>query len=93
MVLLLKFTAFHTESGYDFLTIRDGDGTTLMPRMSGSGLPEPAIFSSRTNVVNLFFETDGGTAYSGWSVKWTAVTGNFNRSLVIFVKTHPLLHD
>jgi len=66
--LVLQFTAFNTERGCDFLTITDGDGTTLMSKRSDSSLP-PTI-TSRTNVVKLFFETDGSGQNSGWSVTW-----------------------
>ena len=72
MVLVLSFTDFITEVDYDHLTIRDGDGTVLMAKRSGSGLPPNII--SRTNVVYLDFHTDSTITFSGWSVSWFAVT-------------------
>ena len=74
MVLVLSFTAFNLEVtvGQDHLTIRDGDGTVLMARRDGSGLPPNII--SRTNVVYFDFHTDSTITFSGWSVSWFAVT-------------------
>ena len=71
----------------DHLTITDGDGTTLMEKscgphingsilvgdkISGSFLPVPV--RSRSNIVNLMFSSDGGIAWPGWSLSWSAVT-------------------
>ena len=70
MVVLLEFTAFDTESDYDKLTIRDGDGTILMQERSGDCLP--GKIWSRTNVVHLHFFTDYKYTRTGWSANWTA---------------------
>ena len=73
MVLVLSFTDFNLEGGNaDHLTIRDGDGTVLMARRGGKGLPPNVI--SRTNVAYLDFVTDRSVTFSGWSVSWFAVT-------------------
>lgn len=72
MVLVLSFTDFNLEVTHDHLTIRDGDGTVLMARRDGSGLPPNII--SRTNVVYLDFHSDSSVTSSGWSVSWFAVT-------------------
>ena len=76
LVVALKFTAFDIEShstcAYDHLTIRDGDGTTLMKKRCGSSLPANTIVST-SNRVELYFKTDYYSAYSGWSVSWSAV--------------------
>ena len=66
--LTLQFLAFDTEFKYDFLTIKDGDGTVLLNPISGDSLP-PTILS-KTNVVYLEFNSDGNTEKSGWSVEW-----------------------
>ena len=71
---------------YDFLMITDGDGTTLMEGSCGStadgnirvggqslGSSLPADIISRSNVVNLIFNTNWHTARSGWSVTWQAL--------------------
>ena len=77
LVLALQFTAFDVEfqktCKYDHLTIRDGDGTTLMKKRCGSSLPANTIVST-SNRVELYFKTDTGVTRSGWSVSWIAVT-------------------
>jgi len=75
-VLRLEFMAFdveeHTRCGYDHLKIIDGDGTILMKKTCGNTLPPVLI--SKTNKVNLVFETDSTKTMSGWRVKWSAIT-------------------
>ena len=71
----------------DHLSITDGDGTTLMEKSCGSSsegnvqiggqyisssLPE--AITSRSNVVNLRFNTDSSYTRSGWRVSWVALT-------------------
>ena len=75
-VLVLEFTAFDVESHascrFDYLKIRDGDGTTLMGKTCGSSLPAKII--SNTNVVKLDFKTNAKGKGTGWSVSWREVT-------------------
>ena len=86
-ILSLQFTAFDTKGDIlncvsNYLTITDGDGTTLMEKSCGSssvgnvniggqnvGSSLPPNVRSRTNVVNLFFKTDA------WESVQIAVTG------------------
>jgi len=71
MKVEMVITDFTTESNFDFLTIRDGDGTTLMARTSGpKSNVRNTTLKSRTNTVHLDFVTDSSATYSGWSVKW-----------------------
>ena len=87
-ILLLQFNAFdvafkRTENGqcnYDFLTIKDGDGTSLLDKacsvttLAGEDLPGlPGDILSNTNVVKLIFHTTGMDVSSGWSLNWTAL--------------------
>ena len=72
MVVVLEFTAFNTESDYDKLTIRDGDGTILMQERSGKCLP--GKIWSRTNVVHLHFDTSYFNTQTGWNATWAAST-------------------
>jgi hypothetical protein len=62
----LKFTAFETESGYDFVTIGDKDGN-MQPKVSGTTAPA-AFTSSR---VYLIFKSDSTVNKKGWSANWT----------------------
>jgi len=66
-----------------YLMIIDGDGTTLMEGSCGStadgnvlvggqslGSSLPADITSKSNVVNLIFNTGRFNSRSGWSVSW-----------------------
>ena len=66
----IHFTVFATAG--DYLSITDGDGTTLMGRTSGYS--KPANITSKTNVVKLLFTTNEHHPRTGWSVNWSAVT-------------------
>ena len=78
MIIALKFTAFDVEPSrrstslcyYDHLTIKDGDGSTLMEKTCGNTLPKGLV--SKSNVVKLHFRTDESVVESGWSVTWSA---------------------
>ena len=70
-VVVLEFTAFYTPY-WDKLTIRDGDGTTLMEERSGCGLP--GKIWSKTNVVHLHFDTSGLDTQTGWNATWAEST-------------------
>ena len=75
-VLVLEFTAFDVESHascrFDYLKIRDGDGTTLMGKTCGSSLPNQ--ITSRTNIVYFDFKTNSKGKKTGWKVVWHDVT-------------------
>ena len=93
-VLSLEFTAFDIDfdpvlcdlnCNCDHVTIKDGDGTTLMGKTCGSSLNGTAIFEgrligsslppvivSRTNSIGIFFKTGSLAAKSGWSANWKA---------------------
>ena len=56
---------------WDYLRIRDNDGTILMKEKCGSVLP-PNI-TSLTNIVHIDFHTDSDTTRTGWKITWSAV--------------------
>lgn len=67
------FTAFNTESGYDFLEIYDGN-SVFAPQVSGSpfsgtGLPGTitASTSNSSGCLTFHFTSDGSTQRAGWS--------------------------
>ena len=72
----MQFTAFDVESSstcsYDHVTIKNGDGTTLMEKTCGSSLP--AAVTSASNIVEIYFHTNYATTESGWRLTWIAVT-------------------
>ena len=78
LLVAMQFTAFNVESdstcSYDYVTIKNGDGTTLMEKTCGSSLP--AALTSTSNTVEIYFHTDSGTwdSFSGWRLTWRAVT-------------------
>ena len=72
MVILLRFTAFKTANCHDKLRITDGDGTALLGRACGSSMPTK--IKSASNVIEMFFQTDGASSAPGWSASWSAVT-------------------
>ena len=66
---------------YDFVQVTDGDGTMLMNKSCGYmkvNESDPNFFvppniTSNTNMVTVFFNTDGTGAKTGWSLNWRAV--------------------
>ena len=77
-ILRLEFAHFDVESKddgtcpYDYVTIKNGDGNTLMEKTCGSSLP--AAITSTSNTVEIHFHTDGSVSKSGWRLTWRAVT-------------------
>ena len=63
--LRVAFTAFNTESGWDFLYVYDGPNisSTLLGTFSGSSLP--GTFTSSTGCLTFRFTSDGSTVSSG----------------------------
>ena len=67
---------------YDYVQVTDGDGTILMNKSCGYMKVDrydpnyflPANITSNTNVVDIFFKTDGNGARTGWSLGWRAMT-------------------
>ena len=76
LIVVMQFTAFDVESEsscrYDHVTIKNGDGTTLMEKTCGSSLP--ANVTSTSNIVEIYFHTDHRTSNSGWRLTWRAVS-------------------
>ena len=76
LIVEMQFTAFDVEShstcSYDHVTIKNGDGTTLMEKTCGSSLP--AAVTSTSNTVEIYFHTDSSSSKSGWRLTWRAVT-------------------
>ena len=66
--IVINFTSFYTESYNDKLTIRDADGTILLPNHSGRRVPKEIV--SVTNRVFLTFTTNRSYTYQGWRLTW-----------------------
>ena len=76
LVVAMQFSAFDVQYEstclFDHVTIKNGDGTTLMEKTCGSSLP--AAVTSTSNRVEIYFHTDYWDSYSGWRLTWRAVT-------------------
>ena len=68
----LNFDTYNTESGYDFVTIYDGENAnaTQLGRFSGASLPNQLV--STGNAMFVRFTTDGSVTASGWSARYTS---------------------
>ena len=62
----LHFDAFNTESGYDFVTIKDANGDQLSST-SGSVAPPDAT----STILAIKFTSDGSVVANGWSATWS----------------------
>merc|ERR1719402_390350 len=71
---VIKFSDFVLEdpasdsSGYDWVIIKDGDGSILLDKTCGSDIPPP--ITSKTNTAKVFFYTDVHTSATGFSLDW-----------------------
>lgn len=79
----LTFTAFATESGYDFLKIFDGNSISAPPLhtddgYSGTTLPGTFVSTHSTGCLTVQFTSDGSITESGWeaSVDCVPMGGN-----------------
>lgn len=63
---VLHFDAFNTESGYDFVLIKDANGAILS---NTSGTTAPA--DSTSTLLAVKFTTDGSVTATGWSAQWS----------------------
>ena len=76
LIVAMQFTAFNVQSDslcrWDHVTIKNGDGTTLMEKTCGSSLP--AALTSKSNRVEIYFHSNNYNAESGWRLTWRAVT-------------------
>ena len=80
LVMILQFLDFNTEACCDYVTITDGDGTTLMGKTKGNALPATVV--SRTNTVDIKFRTDTSNNYAGWNISWSAQPAGLSSSLL-----------
>ncbi len=69
--IILRFSSFSTESGYDFVEVYDGSSTwgTRLARLSGTSIPGTQTATSGSMFVR--FTSDSGSSGSGVSMSWT----------------------
>ncbi len=70
--ITLSFSEFKTESGYDFVTLYDGDTSNAnqLGRYSGSSLP--ASITSTQGSMLIHFTSDDIVTEDGWSASYTS---------------------
>ncbi|MFC1734298.1 PKD domain-containing protein, partial [candidate division KSB1 bacterium] len=71
--VILNFTSFNFEAGYDYLHIYDGPNTssTLMGSYDGNTLPNGGTIVSTGSSITLRQETDQFLNYSGFVLNWS----------------------
>ena len=88
-MILLQFTYFAilvcggTEAcSCDHISVTDGHMTPLLDKACGFSTRAPSAHNffqptrikSTSNIVNIFFSTDGSYSHAGWSLSWSVVT-------------------
>ena len=84
-IIQLEFLTFRTENAHDVVSVYDGVNTSapLLGRLSGSSVPGD-IFSD--NSLFVYFRTDSSATYSGFEIKYTALSGELDIYLQIYVR-------
>lgn len=72
--ITLEFTAFQTETGFDFVEVYEGPDAngTLLGTFDGAFLPNMVV--SNTGAMYIRFYSDDNFTYSGWSANYTCDT-------------------
>ena len=76
---------------YDYVQVIDNDGTMLMNKSCGymkvdqsdPNFYVPPNITSNTNMVDVFFRTDGNGAKTGWSLNWRAVASGKSLKAIV----------
>merc|ERR1712002_235768 len=76
--ILITFTDFeienHPNCGWDWVKVVDGDGTDLLRKSCGSGIPDP--MTSKTNRITVEFHSDFSITRRGFKAELNAVPGS-----------------
>ena len=74
-------------SCYDWVSVKDGDGSILLDKTCGSDIPPP--ITSKTNTAKVFFYTDQNTNATGFSLDWeveeSRKSGSYASNIVVFL--------
>lgn len=72
--LILRFTEFHLEEDFDFLTIYDGADTTgnILGQYTGFGIPS-SLNLSDVSCITLHFTSDDNVTEFGFTMIWEAI--------------------
>jgi hypothetical protein len=87
MSITLQFTAFATEQGYDFVTLKsctaiDCLQSSELGRFSGSTIPSPV--TSNTGFMMIQWSSDYSVIASGWSAIWNSEIGGTTFLISLF---------
>ncbi len=76
--ITLTFTSFHFESGYDYLKIYEGSGTSgnLIGSYDGNSLPNGGTIVSNTGAVTIQQVTDQYATEEGFELQWSCTYPN-----------------
>jgi hypothetical protein len=69
-----NFSAFYTESGFDYLRIYDGPSTAYPQIGHYSGSASPGTITSTGTSLTFYFYADGSNSYSGWAASMSCTT-------------------
>jgi len=71
----INFDTIDIEAGpscrYDYVLIKDGNGSELLPKTCGTNKPAPV--TSTTNKVRVIFHSDSSVQRKGFKLTWTEV--------------------
>ncbi len=71
--VVIDFTTFDIEGGYDYVNVYDGIDNTAPVLWSGSGYYAPFSLTSTGGNVFIEFGTDGSVTYPGWSLTYNCL--------------------
>jgi Zn-dependent metalloprotease len=73
--IVLNFTSFATENGYDFVCVYNGPDTTrpLLAKLSGTTLPSTIRTTAGVGAMYVRFITDPYETDSGWTANYTSI--------------------
>src|SRR6218665_2373067 len=70
----VTFSAFNTESGYDYLYVYDGSSIASPLIGTYSGTAVPAAITSSSGCLTFRFTSDGSAVRAGWTATFSCVT-------------------
>ncbi|WP_179319140.1 CUB domain-containing protein [Winogradskyella helgolandensis] len=90
--VVATFTAFNTESGYDYLSVYDGPDETypLLGEFSGTTTPGPFASSDTSGALTFVFDSDFSGIRSGWAAN---ITCESSCDLIITDTIYPIGAD
>jgi Zn-dependent metalloprotease/plastocyanin len=82
--ITLTFSAFNTESGFDYLTVYNGSNSSGTQLLQANGSKLPNSVTATSGKMFITFKTDRNVTYSGFQANWTSVVPSSNPPVVDF---------